>query len=215
MKYFIVSGRTIFFYGLIVVVYKWMGKREIGELSIVDFIVSLFIAELVAISIDDYQESFFISFIPIMILVFLQILTSHISFQHKKMRDVLDGKPSVIVNRGRVNFREMKRIRYNLDDLLFINDNQPLGVNIYNGDKKISPEDICKEWYNENKFYNYDIDKFQKKAIHFTQIVWKNTIEVGFAFTSKKSIKCIGVALYYPAGNIFDEFKDNVKPISK
>ena len=118
MKYFIVSGRTIFFYGLIVVVYKWMGKREIGELSIVDFIVSLFIAELVAISIDDYQESFFISFIPIMILVFLQILTSHISFQHKKMRDVLDGKPSVIVNRGRVNFREMKRIRYNLDDLL-------------------------------------------------------------------------------------------------
>ena len=118
MKYFIVSGRTIFFYGLIVIVYKWMGKREIGELSIVDFIVSLFIAELVAISIDDYQESFFISFVPIMILVFLQILTSHISFQHKKMRDVLDGKPSVIVNRGRVNFREMKRIRYNLDDLL-------------------------------------------------------------------------------------------------
>ncbi len=118
MKYFIVSGRTIFFYGLIVIVYKWMGKREIGELSIVDFIVSLFIAELVAISIDDYQESFFISFIPIMILVILQILTSHISFQNKKMRDVLDGKPSVIVNRGKVNFREMKRIRYNLDDLL-------------------------------------------------------------------------------------------------
>ena len=109
----------------------------------------------------------------------------------------------------------IKDMNDNLDDLLFINDNQPLGVNIYNGDKKISPEDICKEWYNENKFYNYDIDKFQKKAIHFTQIVWKNTTEVGFAFTSKKSKKCIGVALYYPAGNIFDEFKDNVKPISK
>ena len=109
----------------------------------------------------------------------------------------------------------IKDMNDNLDDLLFINDNQPLGVNIYNGDKKISPEEISKEWYNENKFYNYDNDKFQKNAIHFTQIVWKNTTEVGFAFTSKKSKKCIGVALYYPAGNIFDEFKDNVKPISK
>ena len=98
----------------------------------------------------------------------------------------------------------------NLDESLFIYDNQPLGVNIYNNKIQKSPEEICKEWYNESIIYDYDKNIFQKKAIHFTQIVWKNTKEVGFAFTGKKSKKCIGVALYYPAGNIFDEFKKNV-----
>ena len=95
-----------------------MGKREIGELSVIDFIVSLFIAELVAISIENYKESIFNSVFPIIILVGLQIITSKISLKSKKLRDLLDGKPSVIISRGKVNFKEMKRLRYNLDDLL-------------------------------------------------------------------------------------------------
>ena len=118
MKYWIISYRSIIFYSLIVMVYRMMGKREIGELSIVDLIVSLFIAELVAISIENYQESIFLSIFPILILVGLQLLTAKISLKSKKIRDVIDGKPSVIINRGKVNFQEMKRLRYNVDDLL-------------------------------------------------------------------------------------------------
>lgn len=95
-----------------------MGKREIGELSVIDLIVSLFIAELVAISIENYKESLFISLIPIIILVFLQCITSRISLKNKKVRDVIDGKPSVIINRGKINFKEMLKQRYNIDDLL-------------------------------------------------------------------------------------------------
>ena len=95
-----------------------MGKREIGELSIIDFIVSLFIAELVAISIENYEETLLLYLITIIILCILQIYTSHISFKNKRLRDLLDGKVSVIIKRGKVNFKEMKRIRYNLDDLL-------------------------------------------------------------------------------------------------
>mgnify|MGYP002868551810 CR=1 FL=1 len=118
MKFIIIGTRSFFFYILIVIVYKWMGKREVGELSIVDFIVSMFIAELVAISIENYQESILISLIPIIILVLLQIISSRVALKHKKIRDILDGKPSVIVSRGKVNFKEMKKIRYNIDDLL-------------------------------------------------------------------------------------------------
>ena len=104
----------------------------------------------------------------------------------------------------------------NIDDSFLIYKNLPLGVNIYNNKAHKSPEDICEEWYNENKNYKYDRDKFQKNAIHFTQIVWKNTKEGGFAFPIKKGKKCCGVALYYPAGNIFEEFKENViKPKQK
>lgn len=118
MKFFIVTYRSIFFYILVVIVYKMMGKREIGELSVIDLIVSLFIAELVAISIENYNNSIFLSLLPIIVLVTLQLLSAKFSLKSKKIRDVLDGKPSVIINRGKVNFKEMKRLRYNIDDLL-------------------------------------------------------------------------------------------------
>ena len=103
---------------MIVIVYKIMGKREIGELSVIDLIVSLFIAELVAISIENYNESLFVSIVPIITIVLLQLLSSKISLKNKKARDILDGNPSVIINRGKVNFKEMLKQRYNIDDLL-------------------------------------------------------------------------------------------------
>ena len=118
MKYLLVFGKSLFFYLLITIVYRLMGKREIGELSIMDFIVSIFIAELAAISIENYNDSMFLSIIPIGVLVALQIITSKISFKSEKVRSVIDGNPSVIINRGMINFGEMLKQRYNLDDLL-------------------------------------------------------------------------------------------------
>jgi uncharacterized membrane protein YcaP (DUF421 family) len=95
-----------------------MGKREIGELSIMDFIVSIFIAEMVAISIENYNSSILLSLIPILILFLLQVIFSKISMKNEKIRNVVDGEPSVIISRGKINFREMLKQRYNLDDLL-------------------------------------------------------------------------------------------------
>ena len=95
-----------------------MGKREIGELYIMDLIVSIFIAELAAISIDNYKENVFLSIIPIGVLVILQIISAQVSFKNEKVRSVIDGNPSVIINRGKINFDEMLKQRYNLDDLL-------------------------------------------------------------------------------------------------
>ncbi len=118
MEYLTIFFRSILFYTLIATVYRLMGKREIGELSIMDFIVSIFIAEIAAISIENYKKSIFISIIPISVLVALQIGMSVISLKSGKVRSAVDGTPSVIINRGRVNFEEMLKQRYNLDDLL-------------------------------------------------------------------------------------------------
>jgi len=118
MNYLVIGLRSIFFYLVIMFVYKIMGKREIGELSIIDFIVSIYIAELVAISIENYKDSILISLIPIILLVILQILTARVSLKSKKIRDLIDGKPSVIIENGKLNIKEMKTLRYNLDDLL-------------------------------------------------------------------------------------------------
>lgn len=118
MKYLLVFGKSLFFYLLITVVYRIMGKREIGELSIMDFIVSIFIAELAAISIENYNDSMFLSIIPITVLVVLQIFSAKLSLKSENVRSLIDGNPSVIINRGKVNFEEMLKQRYNLDDLL-------------------------------------------------------------------------------------------------
>lgn len=118
MRYFVVLERSLLFYIMIAILYRCMGKREIGELSIMDFIVSIFIAELAAISIENYKDSILLSVGPIAILVIVQILVSKFSLKSDKFREIVDGEPSVIINRGKINFEEMLRQRYNLDDLL-------------------------------------------------------------------------------------------------
>lgn len=118
MDYIIVLVRTVLFYIIITLLYRFMGKREIGQLGIVDLIVSILIAELAAISIDNRDESIFLSIIPIVALVLIQVGMSYFSLKNAKVRDTFDGTPSVMINRGVVNFKEMVRQRYNLDDLL-------------------------------------------------------------------------------------------------
>lgn len=118
MKYWTILYRSLFFYTLITFVYRIMGKREIGELSIMDFIVSIFIAEMVAISIENPEKSILVSLIPILLLVTMQIIVSYVSMKNNKARNIIDGEPSVIINKGKINFKEMKTQRYNLDDLL-------------------------------------------------------------------------------------------------
>ena len=118
MDFVLVLLKTLFFYWIIVFVYRFMGKREVGELSIVDLIVSILIAELAAMNIEQFESNIFLSLLPIAILVLLQILFSRVSLKHGKLRNFLEGEPSVIVNRGKVNFKEMLKQRYNLDDLL-------------------------------------------------------------------------------------------------
>ena len=118
MDILMVLFRTLLFYFIIAVVYRFMGKREVGELSIMDFIVSLLITELAAIAIDKYETNLFITIIPIAALVLVQIVIAKISLQDVDIREKIEGKPSVIINRGKINFKEMLNQRYNLDDLL-------------------------------------------------------------------------------------------------
>lgn len=118
MDYIIVLLRTIVFYLVITAIYRFMGKREIGQLGMVDLIVSILIAELAAMAIENRKESIFLSLFPIGLLVIIQIVMSYISLKNSKIRNLFDGNPSVIINRGKINFKEMVKQRYNIDDLL-------------------------------------------------------------------------------------------------
>ena len=74
MDFLIVIYRTIFFYIFIIFVFRLMGKREIGQLSIQDLVISIIMSELVAMSIENRNDSMFLTIIPVAILVILEIL---------------------------------------------------------------------------------------------------------------------------------------------
>ncbi len=115
--YFKLIFKTAFLYFFIIFAYRLMGKKEVGELSIIDLIVTVLIAELAAICIEKVDNSMFISIVPIIVLVVTQIVLSYISMKSESIRNFIDGKPSMIINKGKVNYSTMKKIRYTLDDL--------------------------------------------------------------------------------------------------
>lgn len=118
MEYFIVLFRTLFFYILILLIYRFMGKREIGQLGIIDLIVSILIAEFASISIEQREESLLIFVFPVLLLLFIQMLMSYISLKSNSIRNLFDGTPSIIISNGLINFNEMVKQRYNIEDLL-------------------------------------------------------------------------------------------------
>lgn len=110
--------KTSFLYFFIMVAYRIMGKKEVGQLGVIDLIVSILMAELAAISIEKSSSSLFISIVPIAILVFLQIFLSYLSLKIPSIRNMIDGHPTVIIKNGKVRFNVMSKLRYTLDDLI-------------------------------------------------------------------------------------------------
>ena len=111
--------RTLFFYFFAMIMFRVMGKREVGQLGVIDLVVSILIAELVAISIENIEDSMWLTIGPIVLLVFLQVSLAFMSLKSRRFRIFLDGKPSIIIDSGKVNYKEMVKQRYTIDDLLF------------------------------------------------------------------------------------------------
>lgn len=110
--------KTILLYIFILISYRIMGKKEVGQLSIIDLIVTILIAELAAISIEQSNSSILISIVPITCLVIIEILFSYIGLKNSNLKKLIEGEPIVIIKEGKVNFKEMKNLRYSLDDLI-------------------------------------------------------------------------------------------------
>lgn len=118
MELFIISFRTLFFYLFVTFCYRIMGKREVGQLGIIDLIVSILIAELVAISIENTKDPIVFTVIPIILLVIVEISFGFASLKSKSFRNLVQGKTSLIICNGKLNYHQMIKQRYTIDDLL-------------------------------------------------------------------------------------------------
>ncbi len=117
MEVLIIILKTFLAYIFLIVVIRLMGKREVGNLSIVDLAVYFTISDLVTMSIVDKRNELWLPVVSVTFLALMQITLSKISLKNKKIRDFIDGKMSLIINDGNLDFNEMKKQRYTIDDL--------------------------------------------------------------------------------------------------
>ncbi|MEH7223119.1 DUF421 domain-containing protein [Bacillus sp. JJ1566] len=117
-EYLIIIGRTVLLYFIILMIFRLMGKREIGELSLLDLIVSMMIAEMAVIAIETTDDPILHSVVPMVLLLVIQYTLALLSLKSKKIREIIDGKPTVIINRGKIDEHAMRQQRYNFDDLM-------------------------------------------------------------------------------------------------
>ena len=116
-EFFVIAWRTIFLYILILVIFRLMGKREVGSLSLMDLVIFVLIAEVASFAIDDPKSNLIGSIMPMILLLIIQLIASYWSLKSKKIRDLIDGDPSIIIRNGEIIESVMRKQRYNLDDL--------------------------------------------------------------------------------------------------
>lgn len=110
--------RTTIIYFVVFLIMRLMGKREIGKLSVLDLVISVMVAEIAVIVIEDTERSMWEGIVPMVMLLLIQVSTALLSMNNRKLRLLFDGKPSVIIAKGKINSDIMRKQRYNLDDLM-------------------------------------------------------------------------------------------------
>ena len=109
--------RTIILYILIITGVRLMGKRQVGELEPSELVVSLLIADLAAVPMQDFGIPLLTGIIPIFTLLSLTMILSVLTMKNTRFRVLMCGKPSIVVRDGQLDQREMQRNRYTVDEL--------------------------------------------------------------------------------------------------
>jgi len=110
--------RTIILYLIIIVGIRLMGKRQVGELEPSELVVSLIIADLAAVPMQDYGIPLLTGVIPILALLALTMILSVLTMKSVRFRVLLCGRPSIVIRNGVVDQQEMSRNRLTVDELL-------------------------------------------------------------------------------------------------
>ena len=113
-----IALRVLLVYLLLLIAMRIMGKREIGQLSNLDFVVAIVVAELATLPITDHHLTLIECVLPMLIITVLQVSVSLLCLKSNRFRRLLYGRPNVLIAAGRMQMGEMRKARYNIDDLL-------------------------------------------------------------------------------------------------
>lgn len=113
----IIFIRTVILYFAILISMRVMGKRQLGELEISEFIVAALIADLAATPLQDIGIPLLNGLLPILIMFCLEIIIAGLNMKSIKLRKLTYGKPEIIIRNGRIDRDSMLRNRFTVDEL--------------------------------------------------------------------------------------------------
>ena len=110
--------RTIILYIFIIAGIRLMGKRQVGELEPSELVLALLIADLAAVPMQDFGIPLLTGIVPIFTLLCLTMALSVLTMRSVRFRALMCGKPSIIVENGKLHQREMQKNRFTVDELM-------------------------------------------------------------------------------------------------
>jgi len=110
--------RTLFSYFFILLLLRLMGKRELGKMSVFDVVISIMLAEMAALSIEESDKPLMHFYLPMLLIGILEFGMAYFSLKSKKFRDVIAGSADMIIEHGEIREDAMRRNRMNMDDLM-------------------------------------------------------------------------------------------------
>lgn len=109
--------RTILFYTVLIIQIRLMGKRQLSQMEPTEFVVTILIANLASIPLEEPQHSIWSGLLPMAIILIAERFLSWISLKDIRIRRLLCGKPVILIENGHLLRKNLQRTRINLDEL--------------------------------------------------------------------------------------------------
>ena len=120
--------RSILIYIFVLIVMRLMGKREIGQLQPFELAIAIMIADLASIPMTDSGIPITNGIISILGLLLMHLVISFINVKSIKAREIICGKPTILIYRGKIDEKALKKERFTINEL----EERLRGNNIYN-----------------------------------------------------------------------------------
>jgi uncharacterized membrane protein YcaP (DUF421 family) len=109
--------RTVILYSVLILVIRLMGKRQIGQMEPSEFVVTMLVANLAAIPMEDSGIPLFYGLVPILTVLGMELILSHLSLKSLTLRRLLCGKPVILIENGNIMQENLRKTRVTMDEL--------------------------------------------------------------------------------------------------
>jgi len=109
--------RSIFLYLVLIAVIRMMGKRQIGQMEASEFVVTMLVANLASIPMQDSGIPLFSGVVPIVTVLGMELVLSTLSLRSIFLRKLLCGKPVILIENGNILQDNLRKTRVTLDEL--------------------------------------------------------------------------------------------------
>lgn len=110
--------RTAILYFFLIFIMRLLGKRQIGQLQPGELVITILISEIASLPMEDNETPMLQAVVPIVVLAVLELITSFAALKFIRLRSLFQGHSIVVIKDGELDRKQLKRLRYSIDDLL-------------------------------------------------------------------------------------------------